>query len=196
MKFGYKYLLPSVIYLLIMLLGGFIQPLISYIVIPFYSFLHLSFPHTFPKPSSVLDPAGYENLQMLLWCVSAFIAILIITYISMRLDNKRFELIITRTDGLYRVHKMSLSVLKEFFVADLIPSVIVPIVYILPIYLIPEEYLWYLPNILWVGGGLSAWVMLPEALLFGILASVFCRFILIPRVLDVWRANWLTASVE
>lgn len=196
MKFAYKYILPSVVYLLIMLLGGFIQPLVSYIVIPFYSFLHISFPHTFPKPSAILDPSGYERLEMWLWVASALITVIILTYVSMRLDNKRFELIVARTDGLYRLPSMTLSVLREFFLADLIPSVIVPIVYILPIYLVPPEYLWYLPNILWLGGGLSLWLSLPEALALGIGASVICRVILIPRVLDVWRANWLTASVE
>ncbi len=196
MKFGYKYILPSAVYLLIMLLGGFVEPLVSYIVIPFYSFLHISFPHTFPKPSAMLDPVGYARLEMWLWFVSAFVTVIILTYVSMRLDNKRFELIVARTDGLYRLPNMTLAVLREFFVADLIPSVIVPIVYILPIYLVPREYLWYLPNILWLGGGLFAWLSLAEALAIGIGASILCRFLLIPRVLDVWRANWLTASVE
>lgn len=196
MKFGYKYILPSAVYFMIMLLGGLIHPLISYIVIPFYSFLHISFPSVFPKPSVVLDPTGYARLEMWLFAVSALVVIMILTYVSMRLDNKRFELIVARTDGLYRLPKMSLEVLREFFLADLIPSVIVPLVYILPIYLIPQEYLWHLPSILWLGGGLSAWLSLWEALAFGIGASALCRFLLIPRVLDVWRAGWLTASVE
>lgn len=191
-----KYLIPPFITLFMFLLGGAFILIIDLIVPIAYDYLSYNFPETFGKPSPISDKEAYDALHATLTVITVAINIFIITKISMRLDNKRFEELTARTEGLFRIPETSVWYARTYWVSDVITSSFAPLLLILPAYLVPSEYIAPYYPILWCGGRMLPYFDLTQCILIILPMSIAMRFLMIPGTLTAWRASWLTGSID
>ena len=196
MKLRYKYFGSGAILLALMLLGSVAYMLSSYLTRGVFMLLCEELPEIFSSKSEIADPDGYRVQSGVMLLFDLFLSLLPINYLSLRLDNKRYERIISLTDGRYTM-KRGLSVyLSEFALSDaLVPLVLVPLVS-LPLLPIPRGTL------------LFDIVELPLRLgylsldRFGIVKGLFVlyavtvltRLVAATLALNRWRAAWLCAE--
>lgn len=196
MKFASKYISPIFITLFWFLLGGAFILFFDLAVGLVYESLSIWNHDLFPTPSPISEVEAYRALQSALTIVTIIFTVITSTSFAKRFDNKRFEYLIVQTEGFYTVPERTVLYFKEFWLSDVIASSISPILLILPVYLVPEEYLAPFYPVFWCGARMLPYFGLFEALIYVILISILSRFILIPPTLTAWRANWLTGSIE
>ena len=197
MKIGRRYIAPIFIFLFFGMLGFVLEYVTEYLVPMCYDVLVHLFPDVFKDVSPLTQPMEYEELTKRFTVISVFLIFLVIHYVALRCDNKRFEYIINKTDGQYSMLEGLGLYLENFLVSDLICAVIVPPVLIIPAYFIPVEIMSYgLDMPLWCGVSMMEHIDIVIATVLVIILSVVARFIVIFPTVKVWRAMWLTASVE
>lgn len=197
MKIGRRYIAPIFIFLFFGMLGFVLEYVTEYLVPMCYDVLVHLFPDVFKDISPLTQPMEYEELTKRFTVISIFLIFLVIHYVALRCDNKRFEYIIDVTDGQYSMLEGLGIYLENFLVSDLICAVIVPPVLIIPAYFIPEKIMSYGLNMpLWCGVSMMEHIDIVMATVLVIILSVVARFIVIFPTVKVWRAMWLTASVE
>ena len=196
MKFTSKYISPIFITLFWFLLGGAFILFFDLAVGLVYESLSIWNHDLFPTPSPISEVEAYRALQSALTIVTVIFTVITSTSFAKRFDNKRFEYLIVQTEGFYTVPERTVLYFKEFWLTDVIASSISPILLILPVYLVPEEYLAPFYPIFWCGARMLPYFGIFEALIYVIPISILSRFILIPPTLTAWRANWLTGSIE
>ena len=191
-----KYVFPPFITLFFFLLGGAFILILDIIVPISYDYLAMKFPGMLDKPNSISDPEAYEAFRATMTSIGIIINIFIITNLSMRFDNKRFEYIIVKTEGLYKVPELTKEYLPEFWLADVINSSFAALLLTIPPYFIPPDYLGFFSFPLWCGARLVPYMSLIEALMLTVATSILTRFIQIPLILRGWRARWLTGDID
>lgn len=196
MKFGHKYLFPPALTLFWFALGAAAVLIADIAVSLVHSYLSEIMPNIFPSPSPISEPEAYERIRTALSLVIITLTLVPVTYFAMRLDNKRFEHLITLTEGTYPIGERFIWHLKSFWLTDLISTAISATVMTLPVFLIPERYVGPFLYVFWCGGRLAEHFSLAESLLIIIGISVALRVILLPSVLRAWRASWLTGSID
>lgn len=92
-----------------------------------YPALNEWFPRVFPSYNFVTDESGYLALADNIELISAFAAIFILTYITVRFDNERAEYIITATDGLYTVPQGAAVYFPRYLRPDIICALMLPV---------------------------------------------------------------------
>ncbi len=92
-----------------------------------YPALLSEFPGLLPDYNFVNEREKYEQLRRILEAISAAVAAAILSYVSVRYDNERFEYMITETEGMYTM-KAGISIYySRYLLSDVVVSVIIPI---------------------------------------------------------------------
>ena len=191
-----KYIFPPFITLFFFLLGGAFILILDIIVPISYDYLAMKFPGMLDKPHPFDEPEAYKAFNAAITSVGIIINIFIATNLSMRCDNKRFEYIIVKTEGLYKIPEMTKEYIETFWLTDIINAAVVPLLLTIPAYLIPEEYMMIPSFPLWCGARLTPYMSVIDASLITVGASIVMRFIQIPGILRTWRARWLTGDID
>ena len=128
--------------------------------------------------------------------VAALIGLGLINYVSLRLDNKKFEHIITKTDGQYRMTEGIALYCKEFLISDVVASTLPIAAFIIPAAFIPEKLMDRgLVYIFKLGELLIEYYGIVGAVAVAIAFSLITRLLSAPLCLKTWRALWLSGSV-
>ena len=181
--------------LLGLLIGVFIGTLISQI----YEILYEHFPEAFPLYNPVFEKEEHERFTLTMAFISVSLTLVLTVYICQRFNNDGFEFIITKTDGLYKIHEILKTYVNKFALSDIISSVTTALVFTVPIYFIPRGF--------FTGGTFFVDLLLPLRTVvdgIGILGSVFYATVAIilshvltlPFILKFYRAKWLTGFAE
>lgn len=194
MKKKYKYLNPVILFLCVFIFGLFILGFSSVIVKWGYAYLSHLFPSVFPTYNQVHAPESYKRLEWIKGFISIFLSLIIINFISLRLDNKKYERIALLTEGQYLIKDGIKLYFKEFFKSDLIVSTVIPAVFVIPAYLLSEDSLGYFGLIFWnwLGYSFSSLMSVFPAMLLAATFSFIGRMMAIPHCLKAWRSSWLT----
>ncbi len=197
MGFVRKYLAPFGVYFLLFLAGYITTFVTKYIPPIIYDYLCFHFPSVFVSYSPISQPEEYAVVEKWLAVASVAMGIFIVGYIALRVDNKRFEYIIRKTEGFYRLPYGIKLWLREFLLPDIIVTLLLPLLFAIPPYFIPERAMDLGANIpFWAADMLMEHMGMLECALTLSLTSLISRIVVIPHTLLVWRANWLTASVD
>ena len=197
MKFSQKYILPIFHYLLFILVGFAAMTVVEYLVVEIYDFLAYILPDIFKTYSQIKEPELYRELMKWLTVISVGISLLLVNYIAMRQDNKRFEYVITLTDGLYTMREGLLLYIKNFLLSDIVVALVIPSIVMIPFYFVPEPFFErWLSLPFWCYDKLTEYMGIIPAVLTLTVLSLISRLAVIYPTVKVWRAMWLTSSVE
>ncbi len=196
MKVSKKYLVPHLIYFAVFIGGFAAAVLASYIVPIVYDYLVYLFPKVFHSYSPVSEPDEYARFMKWSAVTTYVLALVIINYIAMRLDNSRFEYFISKTEGFYKIPSAMKMYYREFLVSDIIVSVLIPPALTVPAYFMPKKAMDMILRFpFWSGELLLSYLSFTETIVWCILISLIARLILVPVILKKWRASWLTTAV-
>ena len=169
-----------------------------------YALLHDIAPLTFPKYSPIFNREEYEAQNALFSAVGALLSVTLITYITMRNDNTRYERMISKTDGMYRLPRGAKIYFKMFLLHDILSSLIIPLLHFL-LLLIPIDksgitlmyataenmselvlLLTYTPRMV------SAYFGFKNGIIITLALSLISRFICLFPCLEAYRSHWLS----
>lgn len=193
-KLKHKYLTPIALFLCVFIFGLFIVGVCSNVVDGIYTYLNHLFPESFPIYNQIHDIQTYNKLERIKSVISVFLALAVINFIALRIDNKKYERIITLTDGEYLVMNGIKLYFKEFFLSDAIASVLIPAILVVPAYFLSENALSYFGLIFWnwLGYNMKFIFDLFPAMLISAAFSFIGRIIAIPFCVNAWRSAWMT----
>jgi hypothetical protein len=194
MRFKHKYLNPIILYICVFVFGLFILGASDSIVDWIYAYLNHLFPKSFPIYNQIYDIETYNKLERIKDIWSIFIALVMVNLIALRLDNKKYERLINLTDGEYLVCDGIKLYFKEFFISDLIVSILIPATLVVPAFFLTEEVLSYFGLIFWnwLGYNMKFVLELFPAILVSAAFSFIGRMLAIPICVRAWRAAWMT----
>ena len=194
MKLRHRYLSPVIIYLIVYIFGLFIFGLCCEIAEWIYTYLNHLMPSTFPLYNPIYDPEAYAKLNKALTVIGLFITFFFINFIALKLENKKYERIISLTDGQYLIVDGVKLYFKEFFISDIMTALVLPVLITLATYFIPDSALGYFGLILigWLGYNMSLLYGLIPSLIIVALFSFSGRILAIPLTVKSWRAAWLS----
>lgn len=194
MKFKQKYIVPTAIFLVIYLLGQLLFNLSQALIRTIYSYLNYLSPDTFLVYNEIYDPDLYANAEKMFSVVTIFLTLFIINLIALRLDNKKYERIISLTDGQYLIKDGIKLYLSEFLVSDAIVSTVIPAIMVIPAYFISDKLMEFFGLIIpcWLGYHLELNFSLPFAMLIAAAFSFVGRMLSIPHCVSTYRAAWLS----
>ena len=194
MKQRHKYLNPIILYLCVFIFGLFIFGFSAIAVKWGHAYLSHLFPSIFPTYNQIHDPESYKRLEWIKGFISIFLSLIIINFISLRIDNRKYERLSLLTEGQYLIKDGIKLYFKEFFKSDLIVSTVIPAVFVIPAYLLSEDALGYFGLIFWnwLGYSFSSLMSVFPAMLLAATFSFIGRMMAIPHCVKVWRSAWLT----
>ncbi len=194
-----KYLKKTYSLMLWMMLGIIVAVPMQTVVGELYRFLGGFLPSLFPTFDFTTERDLYYMLSDALMLASLAATIYTVTYLSMQRNNDRFEFMISKTDGFYKVKEVLKTYIDNFLLSDLLASLFVGVVFTLPFIFIPEQFI--------ERGSLVSTLFSPYktatlalgnvgGVLFGVGALVVSHLISIPLALKYYRAKWLSGFVE
>ena len=194
MKQRHKYLNPAILFFCVFIFGLFILGFSQIVVKWGHAYLSHLFPTVFPTYNQIHDPVAYQRLERIKSVVSIFLSLIIINFIALRLDNKKYERIALLTEGQYLIRDGVKLYFKEFFQSDLIVSTVIPAVLVIPAYVLSENALGYFGLIFWnwLGYSFSTLMGMIPAMLLAAAFSFIGRMMAIPHCVKAWRSAWLT----
>lgn len=189
--------------------GAPIKSMVTYLFLPLiffiafgitdvgYVYLSEIFPSVFPEYSQVLEKELYEALQTRLQVFSVLLSVFFIHLFCAVYDNFRYESVIKKTDGFYKIKDQLLPYLKSTAIQDALSCALSPLLLLsVSTVSFPEKFLKYFgsffyPHILMLSnfGFLISYLMI-------IFAAVIARLIAAPLALDRFRGLWLTSFVD
>jgi len=193
MKAFNKYFSSPVIFLAVFIVGTVISSLPTYFITIIYDYLTLTFPELFKSYNPITTPEEYKTFSLITSSLSIAIALAVLHYTALRLDNRRLEFLMKETEGFYTMKEGLTLYFKEMWLSDIISAAFPPVAIAIPLYFIPDK-------ILRLGWGQLFWSCYPiashtsptEALILSLILSLLTRLIVTPKVVEVWRANWLS----
>ena len=154
-------------------------------------------PNIIPSYDRVLEKEAYQAFSRTMNVISALLAVFAVSFATGIYDNARYEDVITKTDGLYKVREEFPAYFQKTLPSDIIAVALPSLVFVAlssPAY--PEKFLDYF------GAYLAPHLRVIEAFspLFAFFA-IFCvallaRILAMPKALDRYRALWLTSFVD
>ena len=172
----------------------------SYILRHANEFLAGILPAVFKVYNPILSQDELKNQNEIIALLAAFLSVFAVTYVSQRHDNLRYEHIISKTEGLYKIREGRDVYFSEFLCADIFCSLTVPLFSLgLTFINIPKNA----PKALLIFEKyLEYFVAVPSAFVdkFGFIfgaalllcASLISRFPAAYISLFRWRAAWLS----
>ena len=197
MKLRHRYLNPIGVFLIVYMFGlllfGFSCEAVEWI----YTYLNHLFPRIFPVYSIILEKEEYYKLLRIQTLIGLFLSLFLIHFISLKLENKKYERLTGLTDGKYPLKEGIRLYFDEFLLTDAITAALVPAIIVIPSYFISDKLMGYfglaIPN--WLGYSLRAHcgvgAIIP-AVLIAALFSFAGRILAIPLTVKSWRAAWLS----
>ena len=178
------------VYIFGLFIHGFSTEVVNWI----YTYLNHLFPKTFPIYNRIYDIQEYMRIENIKGVAAIFISLLLINLIVMKIDNRKYERIVTLTDGEYLIKDGIRIYLKEFFVIDAIVSTVIPGALTIPAYFLSEDVLDYFGLIFWnwLGYNTRSIFDLFPAILITAAFSFISRLLVIPHCVKAWRATWMT----
>ena len=98
---------------------------------PMFEILRTIFPLAFPSYNPITEKEAYLALKESANLISAIITVTLATIVAVAFDNMRYEVVISKTDGFYRIGGCLSLYTSEFLVPDLISSLAVPMPFII-----------------------------------------------------------------
>lgn len=196
MSIKHKYVEPVLIFLAVYLFNYLLCQCGELLFIYSYSYLAEVMPSVVETVNPIHTPDEYELYLKGVATVGSLIALFIMNYVSLRLDNEKFEYIITKTDGQYRLVDGVKLYFGEFFKSDAIASTVAVGVLVMGAYFIPEKLLDKgLLFVFKLGVSLIEFYGPVGAVVIAVLFSFITRIISVPLCVRTWRALWLSGSV-
>ena len=153
-------------------------------------------PALFPAYNPVLDREAYERLNGNINLASAFLAVFLISYFTVRFDNRRFEVMITETEGLYTLREGARIYFPRFFAIDAVTAFVMAAPIPVALLFIPEEMPKFLTRAVGTLSALSCVFTDRLGTVLGIvaIALVILAFRLLSGLISLskWRAVWLS----
>lgn len=84
------------------------------------------FPGLLPDYNFVKEREKYEQLRKILEMICASLAAVILSCLSVRYDNERFEYMITKTEGMYTLREGAALWYPRYVVSDLLVALVIP----------------------------------------------------------------------
>ncbi len=193
-----RYIYPALCFLTVYFFGTAIFYFCSVFVTKMaYPTLNDISPDLFPLPNYIFEEEEYAALQKLLMLPSLLLCFFIIARVSLFFDNSRFEHVISKTDGMYRMKEGLKLYYSSFLLSDVIISLLVPVGLTLPVYIyVPKKYidmifsLFFTPafNCYESFGYVKGAVIL-------VLVTLVCRLLAGAFATRGYRARWLSSDV-
>ena len=196
MTFRRKYIEPILIYLAVYLASYLLCQVGEMLFTYAYTYLSEVTPNLVDTVNPIYTPDEYK---LYLRCTSlsgVVVGIWLINYLALRFDNKKFEHVISKTEGKYTMREGLRLYYSEFVITDLIASTVVISAFVLGAYFIPEKWLDYgLVFLFKPGMELTSYCHPVLAVILVSAISFTTRLISVPPVVRKWRALWLSGSV-
>ena len=194
-----KHLKNSMSLFLWMLFGSLVGIAVSTAVFELYRFLDELLPKDVLSYDIASGDKFFDSLYTSLWLISLFITLFISVYLSLRYDNSKFEFIITKTEGLYKIPEVLPTYISNYAVSDICSSIINGIIYTVPFFFIPmpfiknESFLAKLSEPYKTMSECFGYVLSP--ILMIIMLSI-CYAASVLLALKYYRARWFSAFSE
>ena len=154
-------------------------------------------PNIVPQYNQVLEKEEYEAFSKFMSMLASLLAVFSLSFTTGVFDNARYEDVITKTDGLFKMRDELVPYFKYSLPQDLIASAI-PQAFFIPLTIInySKKFLKYF------GGYLAPHIHLasfftPVGTYFAIFsAAILGRIAAMPLCLSRSRALWLTSFVD
>ena len=197
-----KYLFSFIRYALIYFLGFIAFYLFTYLLGILNGFFSTYLPEYFKVYNPITDRAELDRQNTLIAFFASVISVFLISLITVRDDNFRYELMISKTDGFYTVGRGLSIYFRELLFVDAAVSVVIPMsTYWLTLIKIPNDApraLLILRDVLSVFAVIHASFTAELGLITGafaiVLVSLVSRFVSVCHALSYWRAAWLVGS--
>lgn len=182
-----------------MLIGSLIGIVISTFFSELYRFLGEFMPSVFPSYDIKSGDAFFDSLYTSLWFVSLSATVFVSVYLSLRYDNERFEYIITKTDGIYRMPAFLPAYVKMYAMHDISASLLSGLIFTVPFFFVPmqfiknESLLANLAEPYKLMGECFGYILSPIVM---ILMIMLCYVASTPLSLKYYRARWFSAFSE
>jgi hypothetical protein len=138
----------------------------------------------------------YQAADSVFTAASLILTLLISGYMRHYLDNERYESIISESDGLEWASKMYPSYAKRYLVADTVSAIIAPIIYLLPVLVLPQRVIdTYIPFILDLGLKINSTIGAGTGYIIALLSITAANLISPILVINKWSALWLSLGV-
>ena len=196
MSIKHKYGEPVLIFLAVYLFHYVICQCGEMLFIYSYTYISEIIPSLVKTVNPINTPDEYEIYLKGIATAGAFVGLFIMNYVALRLDNGKFERVITKTDGQYTMRDGLKLYFDEFFISDVIASSIIIGPFVCGAYFIPEKLLDKgLIFLFRIGVSLIEFYGIVGSVAIAILFSLLTRLISVCLVLRTWRALWLSGSV-
>lgn len=191
-----KYVEPVLIFLAVYLFNYLLCQCGELLFIYSYNYLAEVMPSVVDTVNPIHTPDEYELYLKGVATFGALVGLFLINYVSLRMDNEKFEYLITKTDGQYRLKDGLKLYFAEFFKSDAIASTIAVGVLVAGASFIPEKLLDRgLIFIFRLGVSLVEFYGPVGAVAVAVLFSFVTRILSVPLCVRTWRALWLSGSV-
>lgn len=135
-----KYTHSVLRYFLIYALGFIPFYIIGALLEVIYNILSDKMPSLFPSYNIVTQKSELLALESTLALICAVITVFVLTVLTVKYDNERYEFIISETDGLYELADGGRIYTKNYLYADIVCALAVPIPFLFTTYIpFPEE---------------------------------------------------------
>jgi hypothetical protein len=196
MSIKHKYVEPVLIFLAVYLFSYLFCQCGELLFIYSYNYLAEVVPSVVQTVNPIHTPDEYELYLRSIATVGALVGTFLINYISLRLDNVKFEHVITETDGQYTMREGLALYFREFLRSDVIASTLPIALLVAGAYFIPEKLLDRGLIILFKpGASLIEFYGIVGSVIIAVIFSLLTRIASIPLALRTWRALWLSGSV-
>ena len=196
MSIKQKYVTPVLIFLAVYLFNYLLCQCGELLFIYSYNYLAEVMPSVVDTVNPIHTPDEYELYLKGVATFGALVGLFLINYVSLRMDNEKFEYLITKTDGQYRLKDGLKLYFAEFFKSDAIASTIAVGVLVAGASFIPEKLLDRgLIFIFRLGVSLIEFYGPVGAVAVAVLFSFVTRMLSVPLCVRTWRALWLSGSV-
>lgn len=191
-----KYIEPILIYLAVYSASYLLCQVGEMLFTYLYTYLSEVTPGIVDTVNPINTPDEYKTYVTCISLSGVIAGIWLINYLALRFDNKKFEHVISKTDGKYTMREGLRLYYSEFVISDLIASTVVISAFVVGAYFIPEKWMDYgLIFIFKPGMELMKYCHPILAVMLVSAVSFATRLISVPPVVRKWRALWLSGSV-
>lgn len=132
-----RYIKASTFALGLWAIGFALLPIFEFFMNVCYQTLAEWLPGAFPVYNYVTEHENYLKLESELLLMVSTAALAVMSYLSVRFDNERYEYMITRTDGMYTIKDGASIYYERYFKSDIVTSFIVPLPLTIIVYFLP-----------------------------------------------------------
>ena len=191
-----KTVYPCLLFFGLFLVGGGIYPVIGSGVDAVWEYLVYLFPEKLKTYNAVTDAAGYAVYAAISRSVAVFLLLLLLSYLSLRCDNGRFEHTARLKDGKFTLPEGYSHYFKKYIISDLVICTVPTLLLTFPAALLPKRFMnagFDLP--FWCGGALMPYMGVAVALAVALSLTVIARLLAVLIAVKRYRAAWLSGGI-